>query len=49
MHAKGGKFDKIKASVGLDRNSPREIFRGLLVAANQMLADLSAHFISDTG
>jgi hypothetical protein len=47
-HAKGGRFDKIWASVGLDRSSPRDVFRGLLIKVNQMLTDLSAHFIPAT-
>jgi hypothetical protein len=47
-HGKGGNFDKIRASVGLDRNSPRDVFRGLLAGVNQMLGDLAAHFVSAT-
>jgi len=38
-HAKGENFDKIQASVGLDRDSPRDVFRGLLGGVNQMLSD----------
>jgi hypothetical protein len=44
-HAKGGRFEKIRASVGLDRNSPQDVFRELLTGVNQMLTDLLAHFI----
>jgi hypothetical protein len=44
-HHKGSRFDKVSNSVGLDRNSPRDIFRGLLAQANTMLTDLAAHFI----
>lgn len=43
-HAKGRNFDKLKESVGLDRDSPSEVFRRLLEQANEMLADLWAHF-----
>jgi hypothetical protein len=48
-HGKGARFDKLRMSVGLDRNSPRDVFRDLLVAVNHMLTDLSAHFIQPTG
>jgi hypothetical protein len=41
-HGKGENFDKVRASVGLDRNSPREVFRSLLTRVNQMLSDLPA-------
>lgn len=44
-HGKGENFDKIRTSVGLDRNSPREVFRGLIGGVNQMLNDLSTHFV----
>ena len=44
-HTKGRRFDKTSTSVGLDRNSPRDVFRDLLVRANQMLSDLPPHFI----
>jgi hypothetical protein len=47
-HAKGENFDKIQASVGLDRNSPRDVFRGLLGGVNQMLSDLTAYFVPAT-
>jgi hypothetical protein len=47
-HAKGGKFDKIQTALGLDRNSPRDVFRDLLSKVNQMLTDLSAHFVLAT-
>ncbi len=47
-HGKGARFDKLRMSLGLDRNSPRDVFRDLLVAVNQMLADLSAHFVLPT-
>lgn len=45
-HGKGENFDKVWTSVGLDRNSPRDVFRGLLAGVNQMLSDLSAYFFS---
>ena len=45
-HAKGKNFDKIQGNVGLDRDSPRTVFRNLLNGVNQMLSDLSAHFVS---
>lgn len=48
VHAKGDRFEKVRASVGLDRNSPREVFRDLLIKVNKMLTDLSAHFVSIT-
>ena len=44
-HAKGKNFDKIQKSVGLDRHSPRTVFRNLLNGVNQMLSDLSGHFV----
>jgi hypothetical protein len=44
-HAKGKQFDKIHKQVGLDRDSPPDVFRRLLAKANLMLTDLSAHFI----
>lgn len=47
-HAKGNNFDKVQASVGLDRNSPRDVFRDLLGRVNQMLSDLSAYFFPVT-
>lgn len=47
-HAKGKNFDKIQTSVGLDRNSPRAVFRNLVNGVNQMLSDLSAHFVPTT-
>jgi hypothetical protein len=46
-HAKGKNFDKIQRSVGLDQRSPRTVFRDLLNGINQMLSDLSNHFVSD--
>jgi len=47
-HAKGKNFDKIQKSVGLDRSSPRDVFRSLLSGVNQMLSDLSAYFVPAT-
>jgi hypothetical protein len=41
-----GIANEIRASVGLDRNSPRDVFRGLLLRVNKMLTDLAAHFIA---
>ncbi len=43
-HAKGSNFDKLKVSVGLDRDSPRIVFRRLLERVNLMLVELSIHF-----
>lgn len=48
-HGKGENFDKVRTSVGLDRNSPREVFRRLLSGVNEMLSDLSAYFVPTTG
>jgi hypothetical protein len=46
-HAKGRNFDKVRRKIGLDLDSPRDIFRGLLLQVNQMLTDLTAHFLRD--
>lgn len=45
-HHKGSRFDNVSVTVGLDRNSQRDVFRALLVKANTMLTDLAAHFIT---
>jgi len=45
VHAKGKNFDKIQRRVGLDIDSPKDVFRGLMSQVNQMLTDLSAHFV----
>lgn len=47
-HRKGENFNKVRTSVGLDRDSRRDVFRGLLAGVNQMLSDLSAHFVPTT-
>ena len=44
-HAKGRNFDKIQKRVGLDVDSPRDMFRSLVLRVNQMLSDICAHFI----
>lgn len=46
-HAKGKNFDRIRKRTGLDLDSPRDVFRGLLLQFNQMLTDLTAHFLGD--
>jgi hypothetical protein len=43
-HAKGGKFDELSESVGLNSKSPREIFIELLKKVNTLLADMSTYF-----
>jgi hypothetical protein len=48
VHHKGRKFDKIRASVGLDRNSPQNVFRNLLLGVNEMLNDLATYFTPPT-
>jgi hypothetical protein len=47
-HRKGENFDKVRISIGLDRDSHRDVFRNLLAGVNQMLSDLSAHFFTAT-
>lgn len=47
-HAKGKNFDKIRKKIGLDLDSPRDVFRGLLLRVNQMLKDISAHFLPES-
>ena len=44
-HAKGKNFDKIRKRISLDVESPKDTFRSLVLQINQMLTDLSAHFI----
>jgi hypothetical protein len=44
-HAKGGRFDKLQKQVGLDRDTPRDVFRALFAQANYLLAGLLAHFV----
>jgi hypothetical protein len=44
-HAKGKNFDKIRRRVGLDIDSPKDVFRHLMLQVNQMLTDLFAHFV----
>jgi hypothetical protein len=44
-HAKGKNFDKIKKKVGLDIDSPKDVFRALMSQASQMLTDLFAYFV----
>lgn len=46
-HAKGARFDRVHTQVGLDRETPRSVFRGLLGRVNDMLAELATHFIPD--
>jgi hypothetical protein len=48
-HAKGNTFDKLKESVGLNRESPRGVFRSLLERVNEMLDSLLAHFVPPIG
>jgi hypothetical protein len=49
VHAKGSNFDKVKESVGLDRESPRDVFRRLIERVNEMLDSLLAHFVLPAG
>lgn len=44
VHSKGKNFEKNRKKVGLDRDTPREVFRDLLIRVNRMLADLSIYF-----
>jgi len=47
VHAKGKNFDKIRKRIGLDIDSPKDVFRALISQVNQMLAGLSAYFVPD--
>jgi hypothetical protein len=47
-HAKGKHFEKIKKKVGLDIDSPKDVFRSLMVRVNQMCTDLLAYFVPES-
>ena len=44
-HGKGRQFERISRELGLNEKPSSEVFRGLLLQANEMLAELETFFL----